>query len=434
MGYDEVFVPFAVAAITPLGCAWVASRFVPPTNKWVYGGVIIGTAFLSWKYIVPRMLTSMGYPVPFEAESFNAECGIQENSEGEWVCGWDADDDFCTGHHCEVCSISLCSPDCGDEYCSRTRSPATEELNECMLCAYPLAEEEEYDSDLDTWVKDGKKIQWKDGNTFSYGAESFSAEKIPQEVIMWKIDGKEYTISTENCYEGFYQSPCVYVSADTMSEKEADAVESWLIKHFNPWNWSYVDELHTWFFTPNKRFQEWLENRQCEDGEHEWSNAYVRDTMYEDDGKGYTTFGQRCINCDVERRGTIQEDVDWDMAAESFSAKQKFRHKKTGEIATQISLLDMKNWEKLGAESKFIRPYDRKGKIDFRRDNKGRYRRKLSIPLKKNAEGDPWGYEMQARWARDVVDRAITKGCFSDELVKTLQDEAGKLGMSVGSK
>ena len=110
------------------------------------------------------------------AESFGAECGIQENSEGEWVCGWDADDDFCTGHHCEVCSISLCIPDCGDEYCSRTRSPATEELNECMLCAYPLAEGEEYDSDLDTWVKDGEKIQWKDWNTFFYGAESFGAE------------------------------------------------------------------------------------------------------------------------------------------------------------------------------------------------------------------------------------------------------------------
>ena len=37
----------------------------------------------------------------------------------------------------------------------------------------------------------------------------------------------------------------------------------------------------------------------------------------------------------------------------------------------------------LGAESKFVKPYDRRGKIDFRRDNKGRYRRKLSIPLKK---------------------------------------------------
>ena len=63
MGQDEVFVPFAVAAITPLGCAWVASRFVSPSNKWVYGGVVIGTAYLTWKYIVPRMLTSMGYPV-----------------------------------------------------------------------------------------------------------------------------------------------------------------------------------------------------------------------------------------------------------------------------------------------------------------------------------------------------------------------------------
>ena len=134
------------------------------------------------------------------AESFNAECGIQENSEGEWVCGWDADDNFCTGHHCEVCSISLCSPDCGDEYCSRTRSPATEELNECMLCAYPLAEGEEYDSDLDTWVKDGKKIQWKDGNTFSYGAESFGAES--------DRDDTEYLEAMQGIITNFEDSFC----------------------------------------------------------------------------------------------------------------------------------------------------------------------------------------------------------------------------------
>ena len=133
------------------------------------------------------------------AESFNAECGIQENSEGEWVCGWDADDNFCTGHHCEVCSISLCSPDCGDEYCSRTRSPATEELNECMLCAYPLAEGEEYDSDLDTWVKDGKKIQWKDGNTFSYGAESFGADKAHLPPYFYEGDRRsEFSIIRRN--------------------------------------------------------------------------------------------------------------------------------------------------------------------------------------------------------------------------------------------
>jgi len=44
----------------------------------------------------------------------------------------------------------------------------------------------------------------------------------------------------------------------------------------------------------------------------------------------------------------VEESLD--LSAES-SSEQKFRHKKTGEIATQISLMDIKNWEKLEAES-----------------------------------------------------------------------------------
>ena len=39
--------------------------------------------------------------------------------------------------------------------------------------------------------------------------------------------------------------------------------------------------------------------------------------------------------------------------------------------------------ESFSAESKFIRPYDGKHGIKLERDNKGRYRRKVSIPLKK---------------------------------------------------
>ena len=234
MGYDEAFVPFAVAAITPLGCAWVASRFVPPTNKWIYGGVVIGTAYLSWKYIVPRMLTSMGYPVPFEAESNSAE-------------------------KCANCK-------------------KLEKKNEILFEeAYSLFE---YDS----------------------GAYDDYMKRLHDEGV---CDGKDEA--------GFY--PCFY----------------------------------------------------CHQIDH--------------------------------------PNEDWN------------------------------------AESKFRRPYDRKGKIDLRRDNKGRYRRKLSVPLKKNAEGDSQNifriaqhYEMQARWARNVVDRAISKGCFSDEFVETLQDEADELGMSVGSR
>ena len=96
-------------------------------------------------------------------------CNQQPNEDGDYVCGWDEGDDFCIGYHCEVCSISLCSPDCGDEYCARTRSPADREQTKCMLCAHPL-EDEEYDTDLETWVKDGKKIEW-DGLSFSYPCE-----------------------------------------------------------------------------------------------------------------------------------------------------------------------------------------------------------------------------------------------------------------------
>lgn len=273
MGYDEVFVPFAVAAITPLGCAWVASRFVPPTNKWVYGGVIIGTAFLSWKYIVPRMLTSMGYPVPFDAESFSAN-GFNLGTIDDPIC--------------EICGSNM--DEDGDQPLRRGI------MFRCRNRKCPDNE------------GGGQRQQF-----YEHGAESFSAEGDSGEVSALKKALKAYKWALEDCLDGRYGTD------------DAESV---------------MDDL--------------------EDSHH-----IVR-----------------------------------------F----------------------------LGAESKFIRPYDRKGKIDFRRDNKGRYRRKLSIPLKKNAEGDSQRYEMQARWARDVVDRAITKGCFSDELVKTLQDEADKLGMSVGSK
>jgi len=50
----------------------------------------------------------------------------------------------------------------------------------------------------------------------------------------------------------------------------------------------------------------------------QWSNAYVRDTEYDDDGTAYTTFGQDCIKCNAQRRGTIGGDVSWDKNAETF--------------------------------------------------------------------------------------------------------------------
>ena len=55
--------------------------------------------------------------------------------------------------------------------------------------------------------------------------------------------------------------------------------------------------------------------------EHKWSDAYVRDTEYDDDETGSVTFGQDCTLCGEQRRGSIGGDVSWDMAAESFGAE-----------------------------------------------------------------------------------------------------------------
>jgi len=57
----------------------------------------------------------------------------------------------------------------------------------------------------------------------------------------------------------------------------------------------------------------------------DWSNAYVRDTYYDDDdGTGYTTFGQDCLRCNAHRRGDIGGNVSWDMNAETFGADEEF--------------------------------------------------------------------------------------------------------------
>ena len=152
---------------------------------------------------------------------------------------------------------------------------------------------------------------------------------IPYDNWRLKIDGEEYTISTENCFKGQYRRKCAWIanprtwSEDNFIDKNIDKVGDWIMKHFNPSATEYVEESQTWFFTPNKKLKEWLENRQCGDGEHEWSNDYVRETEYDnEDNTGGVTFGQICLTCDVERRGSVGGDVSWDMAAESFSAEE----------------------------------------------------------------------------------------------------------------
>jgi hypothetical protein len=177
MGQDEVFIPFAVAAITPLGCAWVASRFVSPTNKWIYSGVIVGTAYLSWKYIVPRMLTSMGYPVPFEAESFGAKEDLSYGRISTKVC-ITCDPDLPIGHEmrgdgeigqCSCCGYGIHIDDKGctltienKPFCHSCGD--TIEGDNCHFCA------RNWKTPTEVW--DGGKVKMDDTDAESFGADT----------------------------------------------------------------------------------------------------------------------------------------------------------------------------------------------------------------------------------------------------------------------
>lgn len=258
MGHDEVFIPFAVAAITPLGCAWVASRFVPPTNKWVYGGVVIGTAYLTWKYIVPRMLTSMGYPVPFEAET----------------------------KYCEECS-----------YREHDACPMIEG---CPCC----------DETIDA---------------LEYQAESFGAD--------WDEDGyaEKQAVYLRRLVEGAMRNGC-WTNQESME----------IVEEASDLGMSIVES-------------DYFRNREAESFSAEGDSGEVYALK-----KALKAYKGTLEDCLDGRYGTDDAESVMDDLEDSHHIVRF-----------------------LGAESKFIRPYDGKHGIKLERDNKGRYRRKLSVPLKK---------------------------------------------------
>jgi len=102
-------------------------------------------------------------------------CDGELTEDNDYICGFGHGENVCMSHHCDFCEIGLCTPDCDDEYCARTKKPSSDEMNECMLCAYPMQEGEEWNQDENDWFKDGKRIQWNAWNEFSY-PEDYEAE------------------------------------------------------------------------------------------------------------------------------------------------------------------------------------------------------------------------------------------------------------------
>jgi len=113
-----------------------------------------------------------------------------------------------------------------------------------------------------------------------------------------------------------HNSATLQVSQKISREKVVKQLKDWgidtsTLKHYlTDWGVGGVEEMSIYEF-------EIPHTLLCD-----WSNAYVRDTYYDDDdGTGYTTFGQDCLRCNAHRRGDIGGKVSWDMKAEKFGAE-----------------------------------------------------------------------------------------------------------------
>ena len=370
MGHDEVFIPFAVAAITPLGCAWVASRFVSPTNKWIYSGVIVGTAYLSWKYIVPRMLTSMGYPVPFEAESFGADgpsrpCNAPDCNN---PCYAKAQGQLSEGkpvmrypYLCEECIIKF-HPDVGAESFSA-------DVIECNYC--------DYNGEGCAKCHNCNSCCRCEGGRGTYDAESFGAD--------WDEDGyaEKQAVYLRRLVEGAMRNGCwtnqesmeiVEGASDLgMSIVESDYFRNREAESFGAdtvLNQESFDKLMSQLdiMTMNELY---VIRHQAQLRLKEMGMVFNAEAMTQDDHDNII-----CSQCNVN----VEDDPIYaEFILRCDCGNILYEDNSDG----PYNITDYYGAESFGAESKFIRPYDGKHGIKLERDNKGRYRRKLSVPLKK---------------------------------------------------
>ena len=169
-----------------------------------------------------------------------------------------------------------------------------------------------------------------EGSDYSYVPEGKHKTELPpffnkelvdknwpknQENIVVIMDYCGDRVRSNGTYEGV-----IYVSPNISEEKVVKQINDWGIDTSNHKTWKNFG----YFSNNEKSRQESPELKiyhfpipntsLCQ-----WSNAYVRDTEYDDDGTAYTTFGQDCLKCSKQRRGSIDGDVSWDKNAEELS-------------------------------------------------------------------------------------------------------------------
>ena len=111
-------------------------------------------------------------------------CDGELTEDNDYICGFGHGENVCMSHHCDFCEIGLCTPDCDDEYCARTKKPSSDEMNECMLCAYPMQEGEEWNQDENDWFKESGL---QSPSILGDGSLAGAFDKVP---IYVKINGE----------------------------------------------------------------------------------------------------------------------------------------------------------------------------------------------------------------------------------------------------
>jgi hypothetical protein len=207
-------------------------------------------------------------------------------------------------------------------------------------------------------------------------------------IMDWCGDG----VRSNGTYEG-----TLYVGPNISEETVVKQLQDWGIDTSNHKKWKNFG----YFSNNEKSRQEYPELKIYQfpipnTSLCQWSNAYVRDTEYDDDGTAYTTFGQDCIKCDNQRRGTLGGDVSWDKKAESFNAEEWWEEYRDELEAVDKSSLD--DFELMIWNDDIVKKHG-KAKMMQLIINTGEYSTQLSPQLAKIARKQE---EDRGEWDNDI--------------------------------
>ena len=272
----------------------------------------------TWRELTPRLqeeMTDESYDAEtFEAEYFEKGYGegsfpklMKKGDYGVLESIWDNDwrDDYSEGNLFEITCVW------NDDYSKATIQSSLKPLPKDNLCATLYFQQ--FGDGFHTWgtfneafhdIPEIKKmwadLMGKDVKDYDYNDYDWNTDR---ELHQYEFDFvNDFEEKYEKFSRAFYKMDASFKGAMAKVGFQGAYMGFPFMQSIHYFDWDFDS------FEPAK----------CTD--HEWSNAYVRDTEYDEDGSGSVAFGQDCTICGVQRRGSAYSEVSWDMKAETFNA------------------------------------------------------------------------------------------------------------------